>query len=593
MDDGHCRAPRIPWRPLGRALRVAGNERRWMIAGALGAVAATALGFASPYFLQRMTDTVVSGDLRPLAGLLLASLAAALAGAGAGYTRSLASEIVTAKTVSRLRAQLAAHIQRLPLPVFERYRSGDLISRANDDLTTAETLFLRLPDMLQQPLKLVGGLVFMLVLSPKLTLAVCAGMPVSVWVFDRVTRWMQTDSQKEMEAQAAVNAALHDVLRGGPIVRAFRLDRVLGDRFRRSSEDIVRHALRRKKRDVISFVPFLTLRYIPQLVVPLYGGWLAFHGEISLGTMLAFDLLIWMVFLPLETFLDALRELRAAGPALVRVYEILDLAPECATGRGLPAGSRSPVAEFDDVTFAYDAGHTLLDGVSLRLEPGRVTALVGPSGCGKTTVLRLACGLVAPSTGAVRIHGQDARTLSRRSLRAAISLVSQDIHLFPGSIGDNIAFGRPGASPDDVVHAARLANAHEFILRLPRGYDTPAGELGARLSGGEKQRIALARAVLKDAAILLLDEPTASLDTVSEAEILDALDRLMQGRTTLLVSHRLSSLRGADIVLVLADGKIREQGRHEELMELRGLYRSLYERQLLRDAPATLAEVTA
>ena len=587
-------APRIEWRLLRRFLSVLGRHRSWLAVAVAATVAATACGFAGPFFLRSLTDSAIAGDFHRVFVLLLASLGVAMAEAGVGYAKAVAVAAVGSLSLRDLRNRLTAHIQALPAATLDRYHSGDLVSRLNGDLASCETICRRVPDYLHQPLQFLGGLAFMFVLSPKLALVTCALMPVSVLVFERVIRPMQRHSTKAMESLAATNAAMQDAIRGAPIVRAFNLQSVLGERFHAAAAALERHGMANQKKKILSWIPFLMLRYIPQLVVPLYGGYMAFRGEISLGTLLAFDWLIWFVFLPLEALLAWIRELRETSPALKRCYDILDAALERRDGHLVPAASRDGAIAFDRVTFSYGTGAGVLDRLSFGVPAGRTVALVGSSGCGKSTVLRLLCGLYEAQGGEIRVFGQPISSADLASLRSRVSLVAQDTHLFPGSIADNIAMAKPGASRGEVVAAAEAAGAHGFISTLPKGYDTPAGELGNRLSGGERQRIGLARAFLKDAPILLLDEPTASLDTESEAHVLGAIRRLCEGRTTFIVSHRLSTLRDADEILVLADGRIRERGTHESLLQTDTLYRRLYEQQAaIAQGPALACEGAA
>lgn len=577
--DRDTKTKRIEWKLLRRVLGVLRRHRAWLIAATMSTAAAAAVAFAGPYFTRAITDSAIAGNLRWVLVLIAASLGVALVDAGVSYAKGVSTATLSALTLRDLRHRIASHLQILPAAVLERYHSGDLVSRLSSDLDSCETVLRRAPDYLYQPLQFVGGLAFMLVLSPKLTLVTCAMMPVSVFVFERVIRPMQQHSMKAMESLAATTAATQDAIRGAPIVRAFNLQKVLAEHYRSLAKTLERHGMENRKKDILAWVPFLMLRYIPQLIVPLYGGYMAFRGEISLGTLLAFDLLIWYVFLPLEAFLAWIRELREASPALARCYEVLDAPSERRGGHDVPHSSRDGAIEFLDVAFGYTAERDTLAGVSFHVRAGRTVGLVGESGCGKSTVLRLACGLYEPTRGEIRILGQPISRADLTSLRSRISFVAQDTHLFPGSIADNIAMARPGAAREDVIAAARAASAHDFIMALPRSYDTPAGELGNRLSGGERQRIGLARAFLRDAPILLLDEPTASLDTESEARVLEALRRLAQGRTTLVVSHRLSALRDADEILVLSDGRIRERGTHASLLEGDTVYRRLYEQQ--------------
>ena len=582
---------RIEWRLLAKVLRLLRPHRGWLAAAAASTLVVTAVGFAGPYFVRGIADSAIAGNLHLLLVLVLASIAVALFESGAGYMKAVSMATLSSLTTRDLRNRITSHIQTLPMATLEKYHSGDLVSRLNSDLDSCEAVFRRVPDYLHQPLQLLGGLAFMFVLSPKLTLITCAAMPISVLVFERVVRPMQQHSTQAMESLAATSAAMQDAIRGAPIVRAFNLQAVLGERFHRLAKELEHHWMENRKKAILSWIPFLMLRYIPQLIVPLYGGYLAFRGEISIGTLLAFDMLIWFAFIPLETLLAWIRELRETSPALARCYEILDAPAERRGGSSVPRVSSDGAIAFDRVRFSYEGGRDVLDGLTFHVPAGRTVALVGSSGCGKSTVLKLLCGFYEPREGEVRLLGQAISKADLSAVRARVSLVAQDTHLFPISIADNIAMAKAGASREEIVAAAKAASAHDFISALPKGYDTLAGELGNRLSGGERQRIGLARAFLKDAPILLLDEPTASLDTESEARVLEATRRLAEGRTTLVVSHRLSALRDADEILVLADGQVCERGTHGDLLEADTLYRRFYQEQAAgAQRPAMAAE---
>ena len=532
-----------------------------------------------------MTDTAIAGEYGPFIWLVAASFGVALVEMLATYFRGSSVNALGALAVRDVRTKLTARILSLPLSTVERFHSGDLVSRFNNDLDQTSALYRRAPDYIYQPIQLIGGLLFMIWISPKLTLVVCAAMPISLLIFERVVRPMQQHSGNKMEALAKANASFQDAIRGAAIVRAFGLQRLLGDRFRREAEDVETYDRKNQIRSMLSFIPFLTLRYIPQLLVPIYGGLLAFRGEITVGDLLAVNWLIWPVFLPLEAFLAWIREVREAAPALQRTFEILDATPERSTGAALsPRNGGDPIA-FERVAFAYNGNGRVLDDMSFRVGAGRTIALVGPSGCGKTTILKLLCGFVEPSEGVVRLYGDPMESLNLASARDHISLMAQDPFLFPVTIAENIAHGRSGASREEIESAARAAHAHGFISEFPDGYDTQVGELGGRLSVGQRQRICLARMVLKDAPILLLDEPTAALDAESEAIVLEALDCLAEGKTTILVSHRLSTLQRADEILVVDDGAVRASGTHDELYATNRFYREFADHQLQSGSP--------
>lgn len=574
----------IPWKLVRRTLALLGEHRAVLVRAISSTIVVAIVWFAGPYFLRRLTNTAIAGNFDTFAWLVAASLGFALLEMAASYMKGVSVASISSLTIRDIRNRITQHVQGLPMPTLEQYHSGDLVSRLNNDLDQTTSMFRRVPDYIHQPLQLIGGLLFMILISPKLTLVICGTMPLSVLLFERVVRPMQKHSGKKMEALAEANASLQDVIRGASIVRAFNLQSVLVGRFRRKAEDVERHDMKNHVRKILSFIPFLTLRYIPQLLVPIYGGLLAFRGEITVGGLLAVNWLIWPIFLPLESFLAWIREMREVAPALQRTYEILDAPPERTGGsRVLPTSGHDPIV-FDSVSFSYNGSSPVLDGLTLRIEQGKTVALVGSSGCGKSTLLKLICGWINPDDGDVQVFGESLRAADLASLREQISWMGQDPFLFPTSIGKNIASGRVGATQDDIIAAAQAANAHDFISSLPKGYDTQAGELGSRLSGGQKQRICLARMILKDAPILLLDEPTAALDTQSEAAVLDTLNDLTSCKTALIISHRLSSLRNVGEILVVDAGRIRARGTHQQLIAQDDLYRQFIERQAIQDS---------
>jgi ABC-type multidrug transport system fused ATPase/permease subunit len=578
---------RIPWALLGHTLAVLLRHRRSLAVAVVSTAATSLLWFVWPYMIQHLTDAAVAGEMQRFLPLIGVSLAAVLLEACATYAKGVSVAALSALSVRDLRNRLTAHIQRLPMMVLASYHSGDLVSRLNNDLEQAAALFRRVPDYVHRPLWLVGGLAFMVWISPKLTLAVCAFMPVSVVIFERFVRPMQKHSGDKMKALAAANASFQDALRGAAIIRAFGLQRILGDRYRDRAKDVERHDLTNQIRNILSFIPFLALRYIPQLIVPIYGGLLAFRGEISVGDLLAVNWLIWTIFEPLEALLAWIREVREAAPALERMADILEAPVERTGGDPVVRTTGDPIV-FDGVRFSYGGNGRVLDGTSFRVGFGRSVALVGSSGCGKTTILKMLCGFIEADEGEVRVFGQSLARADLGSLRDHIALLEQDPFLFPGTIAENIAHGHPDATRDEIVAAARAAHADDFISSFEDGYETDVGELGSHLSVGQKQRICLARTILKRAPILLLDEPTAALDSESETVILEALDRLMAERTTVLVSHRISTLRGVDEILLLDGGRIRASGTHGELMAEEPLYRQLAERQVLQEASGGL-----
>jgi len=314
-----------------------------------------------------------------------------------------------------------------------------------------------------------------------------------------------------------------------------------------------------------------------------FGSYLIIRGEMSPGQLVAFHFLFGFVKWPLAFLPDMLNRLKRSMGAGERVAEVMDIKPERSGGRdfsgGDAPGGDDEAMRFEEVGFSYGEGPPVLQDMSFSLARGERIAIVGASGCGKSTVLKLACGDYETHTGRILVEGHDSREWDLSALRSRLSVISQDVFLFPTSILENIAYGRPGASREEIEAAARTANAEEFILKAPQGYETQVGERGIKLSGGQRQRIALARAILKDAPFLLLDEPTSALDTHSEALVQEAIERSLEGRTAVIVAHRLSTIKGVDRILVMDKGRVAEEGPHEALLAAGGLYAALYSRQ--------------
>jgi len=564
---------------LSKLLPYITTYRFWMTLLILSAILGGVIEVVYPFFLMKLTDAAINTQSDQFQLLIYWALITMLINVGVTFMRGQVSARYEAYTIRDFRDQITAHIQKLPISYLDTLHSGDLVSRLNNDVEKIAGLLKRVQEFIQQPLIFILGFTYMAVISWKLLLATCILIPISAILFDKVIKPIQLDSQSEMEELARANAVTQDAIRGIYIVKAFNLQKILAIKVQEIAKNIEDAGLSIAKRSAISTALFLALRYIPQLVCPLYGGYLAFQGEITLGALLASMTLIWMVFLPVEKMLGWLREIRQVAPAIERIFELLEHPVESASSQAFEPITESSPVKMDHITFQYNEGEKILDDFHLLVEEGQTIGLVGPSGCGKSTVLSLLCGFYKPQSGAIKIYGNDLFDTNLSEVRTKISLVSQETYLFPTTIKSNIAYGRVGASDDEIVAAAKAANAHDFIMEQPNGYETQSGEWGAKLSGGQRQRIALARAILKDAPILLLDEPTSALDTQSEAIIQEVLERLMRGKTVIIVAHRLSTLRNVDKILVLDQGQIREIGTHLELMRTDSLYKRLYLKQ--------------
>ncbi|TFG73578.1 MAG: ABC transporter ATP-binding protein [Anaerolineales bacterium] len=570
----------LNWQILIKVFSFAKPHWQWLALSLANSVKGVAMQLMTPYLIQIVTDSVVAQQTQDLMrGLILASGAILLDVALTFLGRRAFTRYIS-YTIRDLRDRVTAHIQQLPMAFLDTFHSGDLTSRLNADVGKISGWLTSAPEMVVQPLLFLGGVIYMLTINWKLLLVSSIFIPAATAIHNRFNKPTEEMARKQAEAEGQVNAALQDAIAGITMVKAFNLQTFLGERFLNLAKAVERQALRLDWRRALGLVVYLAVRYIPQLIVPLYGGWLAYRGELSVGQLIAANMVIWTVFMPVERMLGMLSQVRETVPVAERVFALLDHPTELYGTQAFSAIPAMNPVEFEGVTFGYEADDPILKNMELQLLADQTTAVVGPSGCGKSTLFKLLCGFYKPQNGQVRVWGNDLATTDLAASRSQISLVSQDTYLFPVSIAQNIAYGRPDATEVEIITAAKAANAHDFILEQPKGYETLVGERGARLSGGQRQRIALARAILKDAPILLLDEPTSALDTQSEVIVQEALDRFMVGRTALIVAHRLSTIQNADRILVMDNGQICEEGTHDTVMAEDGLYRRLVQKQV-------------
>jgi ABC-type multidrug transport system fused ATPase/permease subunit len=578
-------SPPTTWQTIHRLVPDLTTHRFWLGLVWLIALFMGIMDFINPYLLKVLTDTALAQQTETFQRLVMWALVAMTLDIALKFFTRIVSIRYQTYTLRDLRNRVTAHIQRLPISYTETLHSGDLVSRLNNDIDKISVIPRNLHELVQQPVGFLLGFTYMYMLSWKLLLATCILIPISSILYDKVVKPMQAHSRKEMEHLARANAVTQDAIRGIYIIKAFNLQKILTKKFQQIAEDVRSEGLAIDRRAGIEFAVFLMLRYTPQLVAPLYGGYLAFQGEITVGALIASNYLIWMIFIPVESMLAWIRQLREVAPAVERVFTLLDQPIEepAQYHHVVQPDPNAPAFRFDQVNFKYNDDTPILHDFNLAVDNGKAVALVGPSGCGKSTVLKLLCGFYRPQSGHIFVEGNDLRRSDLYEVRKRVSLVSQETYLFPTTIAENIAYGRQAAARDEIIAAARAANAHDFISAQPEGYETQVGEWGSKLSGGERQRIALARAILKDAPILLLDEPTSALDAQSEAILQEALERFMRGRTVLVVAHRLSTIKNVDEIIVLEGGRLRERGTHQELMRADSLYKRLYLKQTTQE----------
>lgn len=529
-----------------------------------------------PYIMQQLMDTAASKEFNKFIASIYEAMMLISVSMLVAYLGKYASSKYNILFLRDIRQCIAEHIQRMPIHAFKKYSSGDIVSRANNDLSILSNFYNSIPVVIFQPLLACIGIAYMITINFKLTLATIFIIPISSILFDKINKPIQKYSKELMEETSIINTHLQDIIKGIEILKAYNLQKVLKERFKNVTQNIENKGLSIEKLNACRTPIFLALRLIPQLVYPLYGGYLAMNKEISLGNLFAFGVLISYVFGPVESILDFISRVRESKPAFKRITELLEEKKERNFGKLVETNNDEAIIEFSNVSFSYGDKKDILHNISFKLKKGSMTALVGYSGSGKSTILKLICGFYNTAAGNIKIFGSDINEYNIEVLRTQISYMSQESYLYPFSIAENISIANPEASMEEIITAAQKANAHEFIKALPEGYNTCVGENGGMLSGGQKQRIALARMILKDTPILLLDEPTASLDVKSEALIQEALQNIMKNKTVLVVAHRLNTIKEADKIIAFEKGNIEEIGSHEELINKDGLYKKLY-----------------
>ena len=576
VDDWSWRRTR---RRLATLARLTAPYKGRTILSIFSLLAATATALAPPFLSKyAVDDGIRRHDLGKLWWIVGAFLVAGLANWGMSYAQTYLTGWVGERILADLRNKLFGHLQRLSLGFYERNRAGVIISRLTNDVEALDQLVTDgVTSLVQNTLTLIGTAILLFVLDWRIALATLAVIPL-MSVATVIFRIRSSRAYRAVrERLGLVTATLAEDIAGMRMVQAFTREqtnirnfRNVSERYRDSNmETVVLNGL---------YFPFVDLLSSIALAVVLgYGGHLYFNGDVTIGTLFAFMLYVQNFFDPVQQLSQLYNTFLSATAALDKIMDVLDEEPEVLDA---PSAIALPEVDgrvrFEDVRFSYGTGPEVLHGLDLDVPLGTTVALVGHTGAGKSTIAKLLARFYDPTAGRITIDGHDLRNVQQASLRRQLGIVPQEGFLFAGTVTENIAFGRPGAAPDEVVRAAQAVGAHEFILRLEDGYETQLQERGSRLSLGQRQLVALARALLADPRILILDEATSSVDIGTEQKIERALRLLLAGRTAFIIAHRLSTIRDADLIVVLEQGRIVEQGSHEELLRRRGLYTSLY-----------------
>lgn len=500
------------------------------------------------------------------------------------YIMQYQGHVVGVRMQADMRRDVFTHLQRLPFSYFDEHKTGVIMSRIVNDLMDISEFAHHGPeDLFISAVTIIGSFIILCTVNVPLTLLTFIMIPFLVLFIVKKRTAMTVAFRKNRIEIAEVNASLENSIAGVRIARAFTGEAEEQKKFNENNQRYVavREKAYRVMAEFFSGTNFLTA--MMNVIILAGGGYCVYAGVITVGDMVAYMLFINMFVTPIKKLIQFVEMFQNAITGYVRFEELMNVQPEKEDEHAQELTDVKGEITFDNVTFQYDEGKEVLSNISLTFPQGKMVAIVGPSGGGKTTLCHLIPRFYEISSGSISVDGHDIRTVTRSSLRQKIGIVQQDVFLFTGTIFDNIAYGKLGASREEVVEAAKKANIHDYIMSLPEGYETFVGERGVKLSGGQKQRISIARVFLKNPPILVLDEATSALDNVTENYIQDSLDELCKNRTTIVVAHRLSTIKHADEIIVMDRDGIQERGTHAQLLEKEnGIYKELYEAQFAR-----------
>ncbi len=572
---------------LLRVAREAAKYKWLLIIAAVSTLAMTGVNLIAPMIMTEMTGYLTSGVnvdvLKRIGFLAISLLGLYLLKILFRFLSNYLAHKAAWQLVQDIRMKVYNHIQSFSMGFFHNRQTGELMSRVVNDTAQFELLYAHLlPETVTNIVTLVGVTVIIFVINAKLALLTCIPIPfilLSAWIFAKKVRPNFRVSQKSL---ATLNAQLQDNFSGIQEIQAFNQQEKESGRVLDKAKTFTRAMLRALKLSAVFHPSVEFLTSLGNVIVIGFGGLLAFHSEVAFTDIVAFLFYLSLFYAPITQIANLIESAQQALAGVERVVEILDTPvgiEDAPHAYDLPQ-VRGDI-RFDHIDFSYIEGIPVLSDINFEIKPGQMVALVGPTGVGKTTMTQLVGRFYDPSGGSVTIDGHDLRNVTLESLRSQIAMVLQDTFLFNGTVAENISYARPSASPDEVVEAAKSARIYDDIMAMPDGFDTMVGERGTRLSGGQKQRIAIARAILRNSPILILDEATASVDVETESQIQQAISELAGTRTIIAIAHRLSTVRRADVILVFSEGKIVQQGTHEELIAQNGIYRRMWSVQEL------------
>ncbi|WP_236013321.1 ABC transporter ATP-binding protein [Paenibacillus glycanilyticus] len=545
------------------------------------------LGLLPPIFIQHIVDDALPNkDMRLLLELVLISLAATVASGLLGVLQSYLNSYISQNIVYDMKNQMYRHLQKMPMQFYSNVKQGEVITRMTSDISGIQGVFnSTVVNFASNLFILATTLGTLFVMNWKLAILGMVVVPLFLFPTRKMGRVRWKIAKETQEKMSEQNHIIQETLSisGYLLMKLFTKERKEYEGFKAVNAESTRLQIRESMAGRWFMMLLSTFTTIGPMLIYLYGGYLYIQDEISVGEIISFVALLGRIYGPFGQMTNLYVDINRSIALFERIFDYFDMEPVIVNKpEALPADISGKNIEFEDVSFAYQKDKPALRKISFTAESGTMTALVGPSGAGKTTITNLLPRLYERSSGRIRIGGTDIKDMTLESLRSQIGLVTQDSYLFNGTIRENLMYANDEASEEEMREACKAAYIHDFIMELPDGYDTVVGNRGMKLSGGEKQRISIARVLLKDPAIIILDEATSSLDTVSEYYIQKAMSVLLQNKTSIVIAHRLSTIMAADQILVVQDGTIVEKGRHEELLRHNGVYKDLHAKQFER-----------
>lgn len=534
---------------------------------------------------KTLVDSTVKRDFKLFAQTLKIALFIISIKIPLEYIKAYLHGKFSENSLKDFREQIGKKLMLSQISLVEKNSSGDFISRLSSDLSIVQ-LFLTgtLNDVLYHPVVFVVGIVYGVSVSWQMTLFCFAVIPVVVLAAIFLTKPVEKFTRKQQDLMGQVNTVVQDAVSSAVLIKAFLLEDYIFKTFRESMRKWFKAGLKIARISALLEALKGVVQIAPVILLFLFGGYMVIKGKLTFGGLIAFVELMNIFLAPMHVLPNAINNYRKAKAAILRINEVL-LHPDEELGKDKDGEKCSEYAiEFEDVVFSYDtSGKAVLDGVSFKIKKGEKVAIVGPSGCGKSTVVKLILGFYKPQSGQIKVFGKSLEKWDLKSLREKISVAGQEVFLFSESIYENIRYGKLDATWEEIEKACKKANIHDFIVKEAGGYYKEIGERGVNLSGGQRQRLAIARAILKNPDIFIFDEATSALDAESESLVQSELDRIIKDKTAIIVAHRFSTIKNVDRIIVLNNGKLCEQGTHEELMEKRGLYFDLYSKQVERE----------